>query len=97
MPTYEWETLFINEFKRLSVPDQALFLAAMRQMVRDLKAKRPFHPKLRVTSVTDHPGVFEMTWAPNGRATFIYGSEQKPGEAHVIWRRIGGLEIFKQP
>ncbi|HEY7832048.1 MAG TPA: hypothetical protein VIG30_00670 [Ktedonobacterales bacterium] len=95
MPTYDWETLFINEFKRLSVPDQALFLSAMRQMVRDVKAKRPFHPKLRVKSVTDHPGLFELSWAPNGRAPFVYEPEQKAREAHVIWQRIGGHEIFK--
>jgi hypothetical protein len=41
--------------------------------------------------------VWEMTWAPNGRATWHYGPEQKPGEPHVIWRRIGTHEIFDRP
>ncbi len=40
------------------------------------------------------PGVFEMTWAKDGRATWQYGPEQRPGTPHVIWRRIGGHAIF---
>jgi hypothetical protein len=39
---------------------------------------------LRVKRVQGHPGVWEMTWAPDGRATFEYGAEVRPGEAHVI-------------
>jgi len=53
---------------------------------------------LRVKNVDSHAGIFEMTWDwPDGRATFRYGDEQRPGEAHVIWRLVGGHEIFKQP
>ncbi|MER6108587.1 hypothetical protein ACWG5P_11115 [Streptomyces prasinus] len=36
----------------------------------------------------------EMTWAPDGRATWQYGDELREGEPHVIWRRVGGHEIF---
>lgn len=32
-------------------------------------------------------GVFELTWAPDGRATFSYGEVHIAGKAHVIWRR----------
>lgn len=67
-------------------------------MVEDMKNRRPFRPGLRVKCVQGHPGVFEMTWdMPDGRATFAYGPERMPGEAHIIWRRIGGHDIFKQP
>jgi hypothetical protein len=38
-----------------------------------------------------------MTWAPDGRATFEYGDEIQPGEAHIIWRRIGTHSVFRQP
>lgn len=31
------------------------------------------------------------------RAAFRYGSEQIPGETHIIWRRVGGHDIFAQP
>ena len=97
MPTYDEETHFTNEFRHLPSAHRALFNAAVKQMVADLKAKRPFHPSLRVKGVTDHPGIFEMTWAPDGRATFNYGAERRPGETHIIWRRIGSHDILKQP
>jgi hypothetical protein len=46
----------------------------------------------------DNPNVFEMTWeGQDGRATFDYGPEQRPGEKHIRWRRIGGHEIFDRP
>jgi hypothetical protein len=45
-----------------------------------------------------HPGIFEVTRAmPNGRATFEYGSAIIPSESHIVWRRIGGHEIFVNP
>jgi hypothetical protein len=68
-------------------------------MVADLLAKRPFFSSLRVTRVqrVKAQGVWEMTWAPDGRATFMYGIEVTPGETHIIWRRIGGHEIFQNP
>ena len=47
--------------------------------------------------VQGHPGVFEMTFAPDGRATFEYGEEVVKGERHVIWRRVGDQSIFRQP
>jgi len=43
------------------------------------------------------PGVFEMTWAPDGRAAFSYGPEQQVGELQVIWQRIGTQDIFREP
>jgi hypothetical protein len=44
-----------------------------------------------------HPGVWEMSWARDGRATFEYGEEVLPGQAHIIWRRIGSHGIFRNP
>jgi hypothetical protein len=41
--------------------------------------------------------IFEMTWAKDGRATFQFGDELRPGEPHVIWRRIGTRDIFESP
>lgn len=41
--------------------------------------------------------MFEMTWAPDGRATFEYGEEQTEGEPHVIWRRVGTHDVFESP
>lgn len=42
--------------------------------------------------------IFEMTWAPDGRATFELGEgHQTQGERHVVWRRIGTHDVFRQP
>ena len=43
------------------------------------------------------PGVFEMTWAEDGRATWQYGEPIVEREPHVVWRRIGGDAIFLEP
>ena len=56
-----------------------------------------FRPRLRVKGVQGAPGVFEMTWADDGRATWQYGDPVVEGEPHVIWRRIGGHAIFRSP
>jgi hypothetical protein len=50
-----------------------------------------------VRGIEGAPGIFEMTWAPDGRATFEYGKETTPGEPHIIWRRVGGHDIFGTP
>ncbi|HEX3270763.1 MAG TPA: hypothetical protein VHR15_08940 [Ktedonobacterales bacterium] len=44
-----------------------------------------------------HTGVFEMTWADDGRATFSYGTSSVPGEPHIIWRRVGSHDILQNP
>jgi hypothetical protein len=50
-----------------------------------------------VKDVTAHPGMFEMTWDNDGRATFSYGQERIAGQLHIIWRRIGTHAIFTPP
>jgi len=42
-------------------------------------------------------GIWEITFAPDGRATFEYGEELVEGEAHVIWRRVGGHGVLAEP
>jgi hypothetical protein len=84
MPAFELTSRFEKDWRKPFVPD----LDAPDQ---------PFRPGLRVKGVTAHPGVFEMTWAPDGRATLSYGPERIPGSAHVIWRRIGTHAIFTPP
>ena len=52
---------------------------------------------LRVTGVQGASGIFEMTWAADGRATFEYAPEVVEGQPHVIWRSVGTHTIFKNP
>jgi hypothetical protein len=71
-------------------------MAAVRGFVEDLPRGR-FRSSLRVKGVQAAPGVFEMTWADDGRATWQYGPEVTEGQTHIIWRRIGGHDIFASP
>lgn len=52
---------------------------------------------LCVKGVAAHPGVFEMTWDNDSRATFSCEEERVPGQLHVIWRRVGTHAIFTPP
>lgn len=94
MPTFETLPRFKRDFGKLGVRDQRQFEKVVRdQFVPDLQVGL-FRPGLRVKGVQGAPGVFEMTWAPNGRATWQYGEERRAGEPHVIWRRVGTHDIF---
>ena len=71
---------------------RTLFRSARREFIEDCDSGR-FRPSLR-----GHSGIWEMTWEGNdGRATFSWGPELELGKRHVIWRRIGGHEIFANP
>lgn len=97
MPTHEEFSQFLREFAALTPAQRAQFLDALQKMIGDLRAGASFRPSLRIKGVQGHPGVFEMTWAPDGRATFHYGPEVRTGEAHIVWRRIGDHSILKNP
>ncbi len=97
MPTFEWLRRFSADFDRLTRDQQAAFLAAVALFVDDLRAGREFRKGLRVKGVKGAAGVFEMTWADDGRATFQYGDSVHEGEPHIVWRQVGKHDIFKQP
>jgi hypothetical protein len=97
VPTFAWLARFGADFDRLSPAQQAAFLAAVAQFVEDLRKGGQFRKGLRVKGVQGASGVFEMTWADDGRATFQYGDAVLEGEPHVIWRRVGTHDIFSQP
>ncbi|MGH2532542.1 MAG: hypothetical protein ACRDJW_09575 [Thermomicrobiales bacterium] len=96
MPTYETKALFDKAYARLTLDQQETFKRAVPKLVHDLR-RGAFRKGLRVKRVQGNPGVWEMTWADDGRATFEYGASVIPGEPHIIWRRIGGHEIFDNP
>ena len=98
MPTYDRTATFRRDWKRLSREQQDAFREAVALFVECLQRGGPLHPSLRVKRVQGaRRGVRELAWAPDGRATLEYGSETRPGEPHVIWRRIGDHSILKQP
>lgn len=97
MPTFEKLAQFDREFAKLTTEQRQAFRAAVVMLVADLRARQGFRRSLRVKRVQGTTDVWEMTWAPDGRATWQYGAEQVPGETHVVWRRIGTHAIFRQP
>jgi hypothetical protein len=97
-PTYEAQRRFLRDLRRLTRAERAEFARARRRLVAALREDPPhFDPALRVKRVQGHPGVWEMTWAADGRATFAYGREVRDGEPHVVWRRIGDHSILLDP
>lgn len=96
-PTFERTQRFRNDERKLTAQQQAQARRALERFVADLANGSEFHPNLRVKGVQGASGVFEMTWAPDGRATFQYEPEIRPGEPHIVWRRIGTHAIFNQP
>ncbi len=98
MATFNVLPRFQRDFDKLTPDQRARFMAVLKNaFVPDLD-KGAFRPGLRVKRVQATRGVWEMTWAPDGRATWQYGEEVRPGVPYVIWRRIGNhTEVFSSP
>ncbi len=97
-PSYTVTARAAREYAKLSRSDRRRFTIARKAFVEALRTDpSALPPQLRVKRVKGHEGIWELTWATDGRATFTYGTEQIPGEAHVLWRRIGDHSIFSDP
>ncbi|MEU6233569.1 hypothetical protein [Kitasatospora sp. NPDC047058] len=97
MPTYESLAHFLRDWKNLTAAQKAAFLVAVAQFVAHVRAGEGFRRGLRVKRMQGHPDVWELSWAPDGRATFHYGAPVQDGEPHIVWRRIGTHEISNRP
>lgn len=96
MPTHEEDDRFWSDWKRLTPAQRSAFLAANRKFVHDLRSGR-FRKGLRVKPVLRSSGVWEMTWADDGRALFRYGTPIRPGDPHIVWLRVGTHDILDEP
>jgi hypothetical protein len=97
VPTFEPSDRFWDDWRRLTPAQRERFLRARDLFVADLAAGRGFRNSLRVKSFQRRPGLYEMTWAPNGRALFRYGVSKRTGEPHIIWEAVGTHDIFNRP
>jgi hypothetical protein len=97
VPTFGAYARSLREFADPTGAEKAAFRRARKLFVADLQAGRPPRAGIRVRDMATESGVYELTWAPDGRATFEYGPPIHLGERHVIWRRIGGHGIFENP
>ena len=99
MPTHEESEAFLRDFDRLTRAQQNRFRTALGRFVDDLWAieageRSWFRPGLRVKRIMGTWGLYEMTWAPDGRATFSWGDTAVSGLLHVQWHRCGDHTIL---
>ena len=96
MPTFEITRRFARDFASLTRQQKEAFRIAVTRFVEDLTSGE-IRPGLRVKGIQGADGIFEITWAKDGRATFQYGDEVRAGEPHIIWRRIGTHDVLGRP
>ena len=99
MPTHEECAALLRDFRQLTDSQRARFGRALRRFVADLLAmeagqKTRFRPGLRAKPVRGAADLFEMSWVPNGRATFSWGDPVIAGTRHVLWHRCGNRGIL---
>jgi hypothetical protein len=82
VPTFERLARFDREFRRLPRELQRAFLVMLPTFIAALgKAPPAFPAGLRVKRVRGMSGVWEITFAPDGRATFALRRRRDPGAA----------------
>lgn len=96
MPTYDVTNSFRRDVDRLTKVQRTALNKAIKAFVKD-PGKGRFRKGLRVKGIQGAPGIFETTWADDGRCTFEYGPEVRPGEPHIIWRRCGTHQVLSGP
>jgi hypothetical protein len=94
VPTFERLPRFDRDYAALSDDQKAAFKAAVAKFVEDLVRGAGFRKGLRVKGVKGSRGIFELTWADDGRATFSFGDSIRGVEPHVVWHRVGTHQIL---
>jgi hypothetical protein len=94
VPTFATTPTFDAAYQDLSSEQKKRFKNKALELCDDLKAGRKPRRGLRVKGYKSRPGTLEMTWAPDGRAVFMFGDPVLDGEPHVIWLDVGGHEIL---
>lgn len=94
MPTFERLRRFDRDLAALSPERRKAFSEAVRKFVDDLEGDRGFRKGRRVKGIRGAPGMFELTWADDGRATFSYGDSIRAGESHIVWHRVGTHDVL---
>ena len=94
MPTFERLRRFDRDFAVLSAAQKQAFRLAVQKFVTDLERGQGFRQGLRVKGIRGAPGLFELTWANDGRATFSYGASLREGDVHIVWHRVGTHDVL---
>ncbi len=73
MPTFDRLALFKREYRRLTPEQQARFKVAVAKLIAALSQTPPRVPgEPLVNPLAGHRGVYELRFAPDGRATFAF-------------------------
>ncbi len=99
MPTHSETKAFLRDQRGLTSRQADRFRLRLQEFIDDLGQMEAggrswFRPGLRVKKLSGVVGVYEMSWAPDGRATFSMGHPIVDGKLHIVWLRIGGHEIL---
>ncbi|WP_326829640.1 hypothetical protein OIE13_05725 [Streptosporangium sp. NBC_01810] len=101
MATFMTTTRFEKDYALLDPSDKDRFKRTVKEQfvpdLIDLPRGGRFRPGLRVKGIQGASGILEMTWAPDGRATFEFGPPERGNEPHIIWRRVGTHDVFRSP
>lgn len=90
--------MFRRGYLRLTPARRHRFRTTLAQFVEDLQAMEAgraqwFRPGL-VRKLHGSASLYELRWAPDGRATFSWGRKKETGRSHVVWHDCGGHEIL---
>ena len=106
IPTFEAMQRFWIEFDDLPAYQREAFGRARQEFVRASKRWEAsgcaggavFPDALRVKPVKGQRGIWELTWAGDGRCTWEYGTSlREEPSCHILWRCIGSHESFRDP
>ena len=90
--------MFKREYRKQTPEEKARSKVAVDKLVSALKQDPPALPgDPLVHPLSGHHGVYELRFAPDGRATFTFGSPVRGSEPLIIWCRIGGHELLERP
>jgi len=89
----------LRDQRRLTPQQVDRFRARLGEFIHDLREMEEgqrlwFRSGLRVKKLSGAPETYEMSWAPDGRATFAIGDPIVADKLHIEWLRIGGHEIL---
>lgn len=92
MPTFSREPSFQLHYDHLTLQEQAAFRKALHDFIEDTDGGE-YRASLRVHKI-GRLGVQSMSWAKDGRATFVVGRPRIKGKVHIHWLSIGDHGIY---
>ena len=97
MPTFQVTRRSERDRKQFAPDSRARFQRVVTGQFAPGLARSVFRAGSRINGAQAAPDMSEMTWAQDGRATFSHRPEQQAGEPHLIWRRLGTHDIYREP